>query len=92
METQAIFNLAITALGTLSGWLMRIMWAEMKTLQTNDKNITEKINGIEVLVAGQYVKKDEMDRTMEALFRKLDRIEDKIDKKADKKISGTPHN
>jgi len=84
MDNQNVFNVFILIIGSLSGWLMRIMWCELKSLQTNDKALTEKISSIEVLVAGQYVKRDDMDKTTAALFAKLDRIEDKIDKKADK--------
>ena len=39
---------------------------------------------IKVLVAGDYVKKDEFLKSVTALFTKLDRIEGKLDKKADK--------
>jgi len=53
-------------------------------LRSQDSKLAEKVGNIEVLVAGQYVKRDDMDKSMTALFMKLDRIEDKIDKKADK--------
>ncbi len=63
---------------------MRTMWASLKELQTQDGKLAEKVSSIEVLVAGQYVKRDDMDRSMAALFTKLDRIEDKLYGKADK--------
>lgn len=63
---------------------MRVMWQSLKELQAQDKELANKVSSIEVLVAGQYVKRDDMDRSMTALFAKLDRIEDKLDSKADK--------
>ena len=39
---------------------------------------------MEVLVAGDYLRRDDFVHTIEALFQKLDKIEDKLDKKADK--------
>ena len=63
---------------------MRVMWQSLKELQAQDKELANKVSSIEVLVAGQYVKRDDMDRSMTALFAKLDRIEDKLDGKADK--------
>jgi hypothetical protein len=42
------------------------------------------VQSIEVLVAGSYVKRDDMDKLTAALFAKLDKIELKIDGKADK--------
>ena len=44
----------------------------------------EKVNQIEVLVAGQYVKRDDFDKLANAIFAKLDKISDKIDSKADR--------
>lgn len=63
---------------------MRVMWQSLKELQAQDSKLADKVGNIEVLVAGQYVKRDDMNRDIMAIFAKLDRIEDKIDKKADK--------
>lgn len=84
MSEQQIFNVAIAIIGALGGWLMRIMWQSLKDLQTRDDKLADKVGAIEVLVAGQYVKRDDMNRDISAIFAKLDRIEDKIDSKADK--------
>ncbi len=85
---QTIFNWAIAALGTLGGWWMRVMWEEMKELKREDKALADRVAAIDVLVAGQYVKRDHFEAKFEslshALFDKLDRIEDKLDKKVDK--------
>ena len=56
----------------------------MAALQKADEELTEKVNRIEVLVAGEYVKRDEFQGALTRLFQKLDNIENKIDKKADK--------
>lgn len=44
----------------------------------------DRIEALEVLLAGHYVRKDELTRTLDALFTKLDKIEDKVDQKSDK--------
>lgn len=67
------------------GFLLRAMWTAVRDLQRADKQVLEKVNAIEVLVAGGYVPKTEFDKRLDALFDKLDRIEDKLDNKADKK-------
>lgn len=84
MDNQQLINVLFGVVGTLGGWWMRTMWASLKELQIQDVKLAEKVSSIEVLVAGQYVKRDDMDRSMAALFTKLDRIEDKLDLKADK--------
>ena len=84
MEFQDLFNAAIGALLLLGGWFMRIMWDSLQGLQRQDRELADKVGKIEVLVAGEYVKKDDFDRIIERLFDKLDHIEMKIDQKADK--------
>ena len=84
MEFQDLFNTAMGALLLLGGWFMRIMWDSVQGLQKQDRELAEKVGKIEVLVAGEYVKKEDFDRVIERLFDKLDHIELKIDSKADK--------
>ena len=84
MEFQDLFNTAMGALLLLGGWIMRIMWDSLQGLQRQDRELADKVGKIEVLVAGEYVKKDDFDRVIERLFDKLDHIELKIDNKADK--------
>lgn len=84
MNEQQFFNAAVAIIGALGGWWMRVMWQSLKELQAQDSKLADKVGNIEVLVAGQYVKRDDMNRDIMAIFAKLDRIEDKIDKKADK--------
>lgn len=84
MNEQQFFNLAVGIIGTLGGWWMRVMWQSLKELQEQDSKLADKVSSIEVLVAGQYVKREDINRDISAIFAKLDRIEDKIDKKADK--------
>ena len=66
------------------GWFLRVSWDSLTKLQAQDQALADKVARIEVLVAGEYVKKDEFDRAIERLFDKLDHIEMKIDSKADK--------
>lgn len=81
---QTIVNWLLAGFGGLIGFLLNAVWQAVKDLQKADKELTAKVAEIEVLVAGAYVKKDELTSSVNALFAKLDRIEDKIDKKADK--------
>ena len=84
LNEQQVFNVAVAIIGALGGWLMRIMWQSLKDLQARDEKLADKVAQIEVLVAGEYVKRHEVGRMEKAIFAKLDRIEDKIGSKADK--------
>jgi len=82
--SQEIYNIVLGLAGTLGGWWLKVMWDSLKELQAADKDLVEKVSRIEVLVAGNYVRREEFDRVVERLFVKLDNIELKIDAKADK--------
>lgn len=76
-EWQALFNLLG---GLISGallWMLKTLWSRIH-------HQSERISALEVLVAGKYVTRDDYQRTSEAMFAQLRRIEDKLDRKADK--------
>lgn len=81
---QQLFNIVIGVTGALGGWWMKAMWEGLKELQRTDGKLTQQVNNLQVLVAGQYMRRDEFDKMSQAIFTKLDRIEDKLDKKVDK--------
>ena len=84
MDYQTLFNIAGGLAGFLGGWWMKVLHESVRDLQEADKRLADKVSSIEILVAGNYVKRDDFDKSVEAIFRKLDRIEDKLDGKADK--------
>lgn len=79
-----MFNIAVALSGFLGGWWVKTIWESLKDLQNADKELASKVSQIEVIVAGQYVKRDEFDRTAAAIFVKLDKIYDLVQTKADK--------
>lgn len=84
MGAQTAINIAFGLAGVLGGWILRFLHGELRALQDADRDLTVKVQNIEVLVAGEYVKRDQLERMEMALFAKLDRIEEKLDGKADK--------
>jgi hypothetical protein len=83
-DPQTLFNVLVGLVAFLGGWVLNSLRASIESLQDADSALTTKVQSIEVLVAGSYVKRDDMDRLTAALFAKLDKIENKIDGKADK--------
>ena len=84
MLNQDLINAIIGIVGAGAGWWMKTMWESLRELQRADASLVEKVGAIEVLVAGQYVRRDEVEKLFSAVFVKLDRIEDKLSGKADK--------
>lgn len=83
-EWQMAFNILLILCGFLGGWVLNNLKAAIDSLHTADNDLTQKVQAIEVLVAGTYVKRDDMEKLSSALFAKLDRIEQKLDTKVDK--------
>jgi hypothetical protein len=84
MDMQILFNIFVGVIGALGGWILNTIWGEIKCMQESDTMLADKVAKIEILVAGQYCKREDMERLSTAIFAKLDRIEDKLDAKVDK--------
>lgn len=84
MDLQLGFNISVALVAFLGGWVLNNLRTSIDNLHAADGALTEKVQKVEVLVAGEYVRRDDLDKLMTALFTKLDRIETKIDGKADK--------
>lgn len=84
MDAQTAFNILLGLVAFLGGWVLNSLRESIKSLQKSDSDLADKVQKIEVLVAGQYVKRDDMEKMSSAIFIKLDKIYDLIDKKADK--------
>ena len=81
---QELYDWVLTGFSAVLGFLLHSVWEAVKDLQRADAELTKRVGEIEVLVAGNYVTRQEFTNTVDALFRKLDKIEEKIDKKADR--------
>lgn len=84
MDVQTLINAAFALVGALGGWVLNNLKSSIDELRKADLALTDKVQQIEVLVAGTYVKRDDLDKLSSALFSKLDKIEYKIDLKMDK--------
>lgn len=84
MDAQTVINAVAGLMLTVGGWLLNALWQALKDLQGADAKLAEKVATIEVLVVGQYIKRDDFDKMSDAIFRKLDRIEGKLDGKVDR--------
>jgi CHASE3 domain sensor protein len=87
MDYQVLFNIILGLAGALFGFILNAVWNSLKDLEKSDKDLADKVSKIEVLVAGQYVTREELERVMNTLFNKLERMLEKLDTKQDKTSS-----
>jgi len=81
---QEFYDWVLTGFSAVLGFLLNSVWQAVKDLQRADNELTKRVSEIEVLVAGNYVTRQEFDRVVERLFAKLDSIDRKLDSKVDK--------
>jgi hypothetical protein len=84
MDLQTAFNIAVGFGAFTGGWVLNTMWGAIKDMQTADKALIDRVAAVEVLVAGQYVPRSELDTQFTKIGNALERIEDKLSSKADK--------
>lgn len=81
---QTGFNVVVGVLMMIFGWLLNTLYTTIRDLQQADEKLTDKVNRVEVLVAGNYPTRSEFDAKVDALFDKLDKIDAKLDRKVDR--------
>lgn len=59
------------------GWLARELWSAVQALR-------QDLSKLEVRISAEYVRQDRMDKAMEPVMKKLDRIEEVLNHKVDK--------
>ena len=90
-DVQMFVNAALGVIAFLGGIIIKVVWDAISTLRTSlaemreeDTKLASKVQAIEILVAGTYIKRDEFERLSAAIFSKLDKIIEKIDHKVDR--------
>jgi hypothetical protein len=73
MDTQAMFNIAVTLAGFLGGWILNNIWQSIRLL---DKDVRQ--------MPHIYVSKEDYKSDIAEIKTMLGRIFDKLDEKADK--------
>jgi len=73
MDTQTLFNVAVTLAGGLGGWVLNNIWQSIRTL---DKDVRQ--------MPHMYVSKEDYKSDISEIKRMLGKIFDKLDEKADK--------
>ncbi len=79
MDSQTMINLALTGGGCLLGFILKGISSSLKSLQETDSKLCEKVQQIQVQIAGGYVTKEQLARDMGGVSEQLRRIEDKLD-------------
>ena len=90
-NTLQIIHWTVGIVLSLAAWIALQMWQQIKDLNSSHKALAEDLNKIKLVVAGDYVKRDEFNNEirevmsiLKAMFSKIDKITDKLAQKADR--------
>lgn len=75
MSYQDYFNLLSGLVAFLGGWWMKAIWSAIKELEKTDSEMLSKVSSIQVLIAGEYAKKADLEASCSCLCQKLSKIE-----------------
>ncbi len=84
MDIQLAFNIAIGLISFLGGWILNSLTKKLETQDVALISIRDKVQAIEVVMAGTYVKREDLEKVGDALLTKLEQISVKLDTKQDK--------
>ena len=79
MGLEFVTGIIATVFFGIVGWMWNNLNNKLEKLQTTDDALKDKIGEVHLLVAGQYVKNEALDKFSEAIFRRLDQLEKRID-------------
>jgi uncharacterized protein YoxC len=77
MESQDIFNAAITLSGAFGGWILKTIWDAIKDLKTEVRELNREVNQ-------DFVRREDFKDSILEIKDMLNKIFDKLDNKADK--------
>lgn len=84
MDAQTLINILFACAGAMGGWILNNLKSSIEALQKADSTLADKVQHIEVLVAGTYVKRDDLDKVTSVVHLRFDKLEEKIDKLSEK--------
>lgn len=96
---QTAFQLAVSLIAFLGGFLLKSLFSRIRTLEIADLNVAKQVSALREELPVSYVRREEFKEaldmirednktSLDRIFSALRRIEDKLDSKADKPL---PH-
>jgi len=75
MSQQEYINLLIGIVSVFGGWLFKGFGDRLDELKSVDKELVSQLNRIEIIIASDYVKKYDLEKAMDIIIAKLDKVE-----------------
>lgn len=84
MDLALAFNIAMTLVAFLGGWLLKALRDDIAALKAADSELSRQLSELRAELPDRFVRRDDHKEALDAIFNMLRRIEDKLERKADK--------
>ena len=84
MDAATLLNYALMAGGAMLTFIAKLQSDKIHEMQESHQALADDHRALEVLVAGSYVKREDLEKLGNAIFKKLDVIESLLHSKQDK--------
>ena len=89
MDIQLLLNIAFGVLGTVAGWLFKVLYNQLRDIEAEvndveDKHdadhrlVTKQINDLALSLPEKYVNKEDFSNLVKVMHHRFDRLEEKI--------------
>jgi hypothetical protein len=75
MDYQPLFNMVLGVGSVMGTWIFKLMWSTLDNLKVENAALKTKVNSIELDMARNYTRKDEVDSAFSRIMEKVSRIE-----------------
>jgi hypothetical protein len=83
-DTQTIWNAILGLIVFAITGALSVLRDSLKSMQTEIRDQAVQLHAVQLLVTGDYVRKDDLERKIERIFDKLESIDIKLDRKVDR--------
>jgi len=79
MDLQVLFNISFIVLGSLGSWVFKRAFGMIDKQDERTTALETKIHAIEVSLPKEYVNKEDLNKFLEHINARFDKIEAKLD-------------
>lgn len=84
IDFAVAFNITLSVVSVLGGWLLKSLFERIKDLEIADKEWAVQVAKLREELPTHYVRRGDLKELTDGIFSMLRRIEDKLDSKVDK--------
>ena len=82
---QIVFNIVVGIAGMLAMFVLSAVWSRLGALEKSDKDLSKEIAAMHILVAGEYIKRQEITPMLKEIYDELKTIRTEISNKVERR-------